>query len=125
MNKKYKDEAIKNWGNTESYKEFAIKTNDFSKQKYDEINEKLNFIFKQFSDYLLENKEFDDINVQNLVKILKNYISYNLYSCSNEMLLNLGSLYVTDERFKKNIYIYCDGNAEFINNAIKFFCNNN
>ena len=45
MNKKYNDEVIKNWGNTESYKEFAIKTNDFSKQKYDEINEKLNFIF--------------------------------------------------------------------------------
>ena len=124
MNKKYNDETITNWGNTDSYKEFTIKTKDYSIQKYNEINENMNYIFKQFSILLNENKEYDHVNVQNLVKMLKEYISENLYTCSNEMLLNLGSLYVTDERFKKNIDINCEGNAEYIHAAIKFFCNN-
>ena len=125
MNKKYNDETIKNWGNTDLYKEFTIKTKDYSIQKYNEINENMNYIFKQFSILLNENKEYNHINAQNLVKTLKEYISENLYTCNNEMLLYLGSLYVSDPRYKKNIDIYCDGNAEFINNAIKFFYNNN
>ena len=74
MNKKYNDETIKNWGNTDSYKEFTVKTKDYSIQKYNEINEKMNYIFKQFSILLNENKEYNHIDVQNLVKTLKKFI---------------------------------------------------
>ena len=125
MNNKYNNETINKWSNTDSYKEFTIKTKNYSSNKFNEVNNEMINIFKSFSDYLKENKKIDHTDVQNMVKSLKEYISNNLYSCSNEMLLNLGSLYVTDERFKKNIDINCEGNAEYIHAAIKFFCNNN
>ena len=125
MNEKYKSETIKKWGNTETYKEFTTKTKDYSTDKLNYIGDKLNSIFKSFSVYLVEQKDPNSEDVQNLVNILKNYISDNLYLCNNEMLLNLGTLYVTDERFKMNIDKYCIGNADYINDSIKFFCQNN
>ena len=37
-------------------------------------------------------------------------------------LAGLGKMYITDERFKKNIDKYGEGTAEFASNAIEVFC---
>ena len=36
--------------------------------------------------------------------------------------MSLGSMYVMDERFKNNIDKYGSGTAEFVNEAIKVYC---
>ena len=55
---------------------------------------------------------------------LQNHITNNYYNCSNEMLNNLGCLYVSDIRFKENIdKVAGNGTSEFVSEAIKYYCN--
>ena len=68
------------------------------------------------------NKQTDSIETQNLVKELKNYITKELYLCTNEILLQLGNMYVSDERFKNNIDQFGSGTAEYIRQAIEIYC---
>ena len=60
--------------------------------------------------------------VQSLVGELQEYITQNYYTCTNEILVGLGQMYVADERFKKNIDKYGEGTAEFVSNSIVVFC---
>ena len=82
----------------------------------------MNDIFKEF-EICMKNCEIESSNnVQKLVELLQNHISKNYYSCTKDILLELGKMYVSDERFKNNIDKHAEGNAEFINKAIKFYC---
>ena len=47
------------------------------------------------------------------------HITANYYTCANEILASLGKMYVTDERFKKNIDKCGEGTAEFASEAIE------
>jgi hypothetical protein len=70
--------------------------------------------------------EFDSTDAQNLVKKLQSYITGNFYTCTNEILAGLGSMYVADERFKNNIdKAGGKGTAEFVCEAISFYCSKN
>lgn len=59
--------------------------------------------------------------------ILKSFLQFrfkaNFYHCTDEILAGLGEMYVSDDRFKKNIDKHAEGTAEFVSNAIKFYCN--
>ena len=63
-----------------------------------------------------------DARVQSLVKTLQNYITEHFYTCTNEILKNLGKMYIVDERFTNNIDKYGKGTAEFVHIAIKNYC---
>ena len=56
--------------------------------------------------------------VQALVKTLQDYITAHYYSCTDEILKDLGQMYVADECFKTNIDKYSAGTAEYVNVAI-------
>lgn len=83
----------------------------------------MNNIFKDFSICMLNGESVNSEVVQELVKKLQNYISENLYLCTNEILKNLGQMYILDERFKNNIDKYKEGTALFVNEAISVYCN--
>ena len=53
---------------------------------------------------------------------LRDFITKNYYTCTNDIFAGLGQMYVADERFKKNIYKYGEGTAEFASEAIAVFC---
>ena len=44
---------------------------------------------------------------------MKNMVFRGCHTCTDEILAGLGKMYVTDERFKRNIGTYGDGTAEF------------
>ena len=54
---------------------------------------------------------------------LKDYITENYYTCTNQILAGLGEMYVADERFKANIDTHAQGTAEFVSKAIEIYCN--
>ncbi|MDE6385989.1 MAG: TipAS antibiotic-recognition domain-containing protein, partial [Eubacterium sp.] len=57
---------------------------------------------------------------QNLIKKLQNFITENYYTCTDEILKGLGQMYISDERFKKNIDNAGGvGTAEFTVKAIE------
>ncbi len=118
----YKEEAEKRWGSTDAYKENKEKTADYSSDKWDEVGRGLNEIISEFSNVMKNGiSETDEISLA-LAEKLKNYITETQYTCTNEILLCLGEMYVSDERFKNNIDKNGEGTAEFINRAIKAYC---
>ena len=114
----YEKEVKEKWGNTLAYKEYIQKNNG----KHINNDGELEAIFMDFSEVLDKGLGFDTKEALNLVKRLKYHITDAYYTCTNEILISLGSMYVMDERFKNNIDKYGSGTAEFVNEAIKVYC---
>ena len=79
-------------------------------------------IFVEFAELKNDGFAANLPRVQSLVSKLQSYITQNYYTCTDEILAGLGQMYVTDERFKKNIDKYGGGTAEFASKAIAVFC---
>ncbi len=121
--KQYEAEAKQRWGETDAYKEHAEKTANYTKDKWQQVNDGLNAILAKFAECMKDGHTADSAEAQALVKELQNHITENCYTCTNEILAGLGQMYVADERFKTNIDKYGEGTAEFISHAIKIYCN--
>ena len=121
--KQYEVEAKQRWGETDAYKEHAEKTADYSKDKWQTVNDGLMVIFTRFAEYMNNGYTTDSDEAQALVKELQDYITENYYTCTKEILAGLGQMYVADERFKTNIDKNGDGTAEFVSKAIENYIN--
>ena len=119
--KNYKLEAHERWGNSDAYREHEQKTKHYTKEKWIEVNDGLMSIFAEFAECKNNGYGANSPEVQSLVVKLQNYITQNYYTCTNEILVGLGQMYVADERFKTNIDKYGDGTAEFASSAIAAF----
>ena len=121
MEKDYSIEARERWGNTDAYREHEKKTKNYTKEKWAEINEGLMAIFAKFAERKNNGFDANSPEVQSLVVKLREYITRNYYTCTNEILAGLGQMYVADERFKNNIDNYGEGTAEFASCAIAMY----
>jgi len=120
--KQFDSEVKEKWGYTDSYKEYKEKSQNYSKEKWHNLYEEMNDIFLEFSLCLNNKEEVNSQKVQNLVQKLQNHITQNYYKCTNDILLNLGQIYILDERFTKNIDKYANETALYVNEAIKKYC---
>ena len=118
----YDIEVQERFGNTDAYKEYEQKTANYSKDKWQTVNEGLNAVLAKFAECMKNGHTADSDDAQTLVKELQTYITENYYTCTNEILAGLGQMYVADERFKTNIDKHAPGTAEFISQAIKTYC---
>lgn len=57
------------------------------------------------------------------IENLKQFITENTYTCTDEILAGLGQMYVADERFKKNIDKHGEGTAAYVSKSIKCYLN--
>ena len=115
-------EARERYGNTAAYREHEQKTRNYTKEKWAEANEGLMAIFAEFAACKESGTETDSNEAQALVAKLQAHITENYYTCTGEILAELGKMYVADERFKKNIDKYGEGTAEFAADAIEVYC---
>ena len=114
MENDYKAEARGRWGSTDAYREHEQKTKNYTKEKWIEANDGMMAIFAEFAAYNANGVSPDSAVAQALVVKLQTHITENYYTCTDEILAGLGQMYVTDERFKKNIDKYGEGTAEFV-----------
>ena len=121
MANNYTNEARERWGNTDAYREHEKKTKNYTKEKWAEINEGLMAIFAEFAECKNNGYGVNLPKVQSLVGKLKDFITENYYTCTDEILAGLGKMYVADERFKKNIDKYGEGTAEFASEGIRIY----
>ena len=121
MNNKYENEARERWGNTAAYHEHNEKTKNYTKEKWAEATEGLMEIFAEFAVCKANGADATSSKAQALVAKLQTHITANYYTCTNDILEGLGAMYVSDERFKKNIDKYGEGTAEFAAKAIEVF----
>ena len=120
--KTYETEARDRYGNTAAYREHEQKTKDYTKEKWAEANNGLMTIFAEFSARMKKGVSADSAEAQALVAKLQAHITANYYTCTDEILSGLGTMYVADERFKKNIDKYGEGTAAFVADAIEVYC---
>ena len=122
--KQYEVEAKQRWGETDAYKEHKQKTANYSKDKWQEVNDGLMTIFAKFAECKQNGNTADLDDAQALVKELQTYITENYHTCTKDILAGLGQMYVADERFKNNINKNGNGTAEFVSKAIESYTNN-
>ena len=120
--KNYEAEARERYGNTAAYREHEQKTKNYTKEKWAEANDGLMAIFAEFAACRDSGASADSAEAQALVAKLQTHITANYYTCTDEILAGIGKLYVTDERFKKNIDKYGEGISKFASEAIAVFC---
>ena len=119
----YDLEVKQRWGETVAYKEHIEKTAGYTKDKWQEVSDGLNTVLVKFADCKNNGYTIDSDKAQALVIELQSYITDNYYACTNEILSDLGQMYVADERFKNNIDKHGEGTAEFVSEAIEIYCN--
>ena len=119
--KNYETEVRERWGKTDAYREHEQKTKNYSKEKWAEANDGLMAIFAEFATLKNSGATADSDEAQALVAKLQAHITANYYTCADEILAGLGQMYVSDERFKKNIDKYGDGTAEFVSEGIRIY----
>ena len=119
---KYEAEAKEKWGHTNAYREYAERSGKDSDRKRNDLAEGMDHIMAEFAVSMRKGETPESPRVQDLVKLLQNYISENYYRCTNEILAGLGRMYVADDRFKHNIDKHGDGTAAWISEAIEVYC---
>ncbi len=119
--KQFEEEAKKKWGTTPQYSEYMDNNKNKTSEQMAEIGKEFMEIFAKFGE--LKKYGVDSLEVQENVKNLLDFITANFYTCSQEMLLNLATMYMSDERFKTNVdKAGGEGTTEFVVKGIKTYC---
>ena len=117
----YSKKAKEQWGQTPQYKEFAEKSKGWTKEYESCLMADFSKLFEEFGTM----KEMDPASaeVQSQVKKIQDFITKNMYTCTNDILYGLGTGYVGGGELQENIdKMGGKGTAEFIFNAIKIYC---
>ena len=121
----YAKKAKETWGHTEAYKEYEEKnkgrTDADNKNLMKDLMKDLMLIFTEFGGM----KEMDpsDEIPQKQVKKLQDFISKNMYNCTNEILSGLGKAYAAEGEMRDNIdKAGGEGTGVFGSKAIEIYC---
>lgn len=120
LKEQYTREVNEKWGHTEAYQQSKKKAQGYDQEKLQGVSAQMDNLIKQFSN--LRGTCPEDEKVQKLVKEWKQYITETWYECTNEILSGLGQMYITDERFIKNIDRFGEGTAKLMSEAIEIYC---
>lgn len=118
---KYGAEVKAKWGNTNAYQEYKQKDIVRNESSDSEIANELLTMFSELGELKHLSPNADE--VQNKIAALQKFITDNYYLCTNEILSELGKMYVCDERFRNNIdKAGGEGTADFVKRAIVVYC---
>lgn len=121
--KKYAKEAKAKWGETQAYKESENKAANRDSAEDKATSDGIMQIFADMGK--INTLSPESAQAQASVEKLRLFISENYYSCTPQILCELGKMYTGDERFKINIDNFGGvGTADFASKAIEFYCNN-
>ena len=122
MNTQYAKEVRERWGNTEAYQESERRTAEYSQSDWSELHAGMDAIMAGFAELNAEGAAPQDESARLQVERLKGFITERMYTCTDEILLGLGQMYVADERFLKNIDKHGEGTAAYVSACIKSYC---
>ncbi len=117
----YTARAKASWGTTPAYKEFEEKSKGRTREEENDIEARLAAIFAEFGE--IRDNDPASPQAQALVQKLRNFITENYYTCTDEILQGLGRMYSGGGDFTTNIDSYGgEGTAEFSHRAIEIYC---
>ena len=118
---KYEAEVKAKWGNTKAYQEYKQKDIARNKDSYGKLAKELMTMFSELGELKHLTPNADEVQMK--ISALQKFITDNYYVCTDEILSDLGEMYVSDERFKNNIdKVGGDGTADFVKQAIAVYC---
>ena len=117
----YSKKAKEQWGQTPEYKEYAEKSNGRTKAEESSLMADLSKLFEEFG--AMKDSDPASKEAQTQVKRLQDFITENMYTCSNDILYSLGTGYVGGGEMTQNIEkMGGEGTANFVFEAIKIYC---
>ncbi len=127
----YKNLAREAWGDTAAFKEYEEKAAGQTDTEKRKAAEDLMDLFFEFGEIM--NGRTDELQgvkpepghaaVQAQVKKLQDFITRHYYTCTDEILAGLGSIYTSGGDMTKNIDVAGGkGCAEFVAAAIEIYC---
>ena len=117
----YSRQAKELYGNSPEYKEFEEKQKNRTKEEDNMLADRFMLFFKEAGE--MKDKDPASPEAQDLVKRIQDYITENMYTCTNKILRGLGKMYSGGGDFTKNIDAYGgEGTAVFVDNAIQIYC---
>ena len=117
----YKAEVKSKWGNSKAYQEYEQRAVSHSKHNYHKFANEMTSLFTELG--AMKQLPPTDKAVQEKIAALQAYINDNFYTCGNDILKELGEMYVCDDRFKKSIdRVGGEGTTEFVREAILIYC---
>ena len=117
----YAAQAKASWGTTAAYKEYEERSRSRSREDNLELHYKLMDIFAEFGE--IRDKDPASSEAQTLVTKLQDFITENMYTCTDEILSGLGKMYGGGGDFTTNINKFGgEGTAEFASAAIEIHC---
>ena len=117
----YSRQAKELYGNMPEYKEMEEKQKNRTEEDERIIADRFMLLFKEAGE--MKNMDPASADAQNLVKRIQDYITENLYTCTNKILRGLGKMYSGGGDFTTNIDSYGgEGTAIFVANAIEIYC---
>ena len=119
----YSRQAKELYGSTPEYKEMEEKQKNRTEEDEKILADRFMLLFKEAGE--IKNSDPASADAQNLIKRIQDYITDNLYTCSNKILRGLGKMYSGGGDFTTNIDAYGgEGTAVFVANAIEIYCDN-
>lgn len=118
---RYATQAKEKWGKTDAYKEFQQKTAGKLPSQIKAAGDALMDIFAEFGKARRLSPASPE--AQALVVKLQGFISEHYYTCTKQILRSLGQMYIAGDSMTENIdKAGGQGTAEFVHQAIAFFC---
>ncbi|MDC7292678.1 MerR family transcriptional regulator [Butyrivibrio sp. DSM 10294] len=117
----YSRKAKEQWGQTAAYKEYEEKSKNWTKEDRSNMMADFSKLFEEFG--TMKDMDPASAEVQAQVKRVQDFITENMYTCTNEILYSLGTGYASGGEFTQNINkMGGKGTAEFVFRAIKIYC---
>ena len=114
----YAAKAKASWGKTDAYKEYEKKSEGRSKETQQKLNVEMMSIFAEFGE--IKGLSPDSKDAVALAKKLQDHITEHYYTCTDEILLGLGTMYAGGGELTTNIdKVGGEGTAVFACEAIK------
>ena len=117
----YSRQAKELYGNLPEYKEMEEKQRNRTEKDEKILADRFMLLFQEAGE--IKDSDPASAEAQNLVKRIQDYITENLYTCTNTILRGLGKMYSGGGDFTANIDAYGgEGTAVFVANAIEIYC---
>ena len=97
----YAAQAKASWGTTDAYKEYEQKSAGRTKETQQKLNVEMMDIFAEFGKVKDLSPESEE--AVSLARKLQAHITENYYTCTNEILLTLGTMYAGGGDLTTNI----------------------
>jgi DNA-binding transcriptional MerR regulator len=118
----YADEVTERWGETDAYKESALRTKRYGKAEWEQIRREAEAIYARLAELMHEGAAPDDARSKSVVEAHRAHIDRWFYPCSTQMLAGLAEMYVADPRFTAKLDNVAPGLAQYLHDAIVAAC---